>query len=189
MWTNKRINGFIAATFLMLAAFATCAEPLFAKERTLSGNPNDPAFRLFSLLDAKYNGKVDDFCLLGDLVSDPKNPGQQLQRVIRVEYNKDRAFGKLNLHVRTVAQLTPEQLKAYTAKQTYDFAETDVAKFTKSDLGSFGKQGDVYFEASADGGPLSTATVTPAVQNQFETLVTQFVLPALEKKTTYGNGP
>ena len=116
-----------------------------AKEKTSPTDPNDPTYRLFSLLDSKYNGKLDDFCVLADLMNDPKNPGQELQHVIRIEYNKDKAFGKLNLHVRTVAQLTPEQLKTYTPKQIFDFAETDTAKFTKSDAGSFGRTGDRLF--------------------------------------------
>ncbi len=188
MWTNKRINALMGGALLALVTFGICARDLGAKDKTSPGNPNDPAFRLFSLLDSKYNGKLDDFCVLADLVNDPKNPGQQFQRIIRVEYNKDRGFGKLNLHVRTVAQLTPEQLKAYTPKQTFDFAETDAAKFTKSDAGTFGRTGDVYFEASSDGGPLTTVTITPEVQSQFEMFLNQFVLPALEKKTADGNG-
>ena len=188
MRTSKRILVIICSAVLTLLIFGGSAERMGAKEKTSPTNPNDPTFRLFSLLDSKYNGKVDDFCVLADLINDPKNPGQQLQRVIRIEYNKDKVFGKLSLHLRTVAQLTPEQLKAYSPKQTYDFAETDTAKFTKSDAGSFGRQGDVYFEASSDGGPLTTATVTSEVQSQYELFVTQYLLPALEKKAADGSG-
>lgn len=188
MRANRKFKAIMGGTILCLVIVGISAYDASAKEHNSPSNPNDPAFRLFSLLDSKYNGKLDDFCLLADLVTDPKNPGQPLQRVIRIEYNKDHAFGKLSLHVRTVAQLTPEQLKAYTPKQTYDFAETDVAKFTKSEAGSFGRAGDVYFEASSDGGPLTTATITSAVQAQFETFVTQYILPALEKKAAEGNG-
>ena len=108
---------------------------LGAKEKTSQVSPDDPTLRLYSLLDSKYNGKVDAFCVLADVVNDPKNPGQQQQHVLRIEYNKDHGFGKLNIHVRTVAQLTPEQLKTYTPQQIYDFAETDSAKFTKTDPG------------------------------------------------------
>jgi hypothetical protein len=161
---------------------------LGAKEKNLQVNPNDPTFRLFSLLDSKFNGKLDDFCVLADLVSDPKNPGQQLQRVIRIEYNKDRVFGKLSIHVRTVAPLTPDQLKAYTSKQTFDFAESDAAKFTKTDAGAFGRPGDVYFEAAPDGGALASASITSEVQAQYELFVTQYLLPALEKKAAGGSG-
>ena len=188
MRTSKRIFVIICSAVLILLIFAGTAERMGAKDKSSPANPNDPTYRLFSLLDSKYNGKVDDFCVLADMINDPKNPGQQLQRVIRIEYNKDKGFGKLSLHLRTVAQLTPEQLKAYTAKQTYDFAETDVAKFTKSDTGSFGRTGDVYFQASSEGGPLATATVTSEVQSQYELFVTQYLLPALEKKAADGSG-
>jgi len=187
MCTNRKIGALILGAVLALTVLGAGPHEVGAKEKLLSGNLNDPVFRLFSLLDSKYNGKVDDFCLLADLISDPKSPGSQLQRVIRVEYSKDRMFGKLSLHVRTVAQLTPEQLKAYSPKQIYDFAETDMAKFTKTETGLFGKPGDVYFEASSDGGPLTTVAITPLVQSQFESLISQYVLPALEKKPAEGS--
>jgi hypothetical protein len=162
---------------------------LGAKDKNPQVNPNDPTFRLYSLLDSKYNGKLDGFILLADVFNDPKLPGQPQQHVIRVDYGKDRAFGKLNIQVRTVAQLTPEQLKAYDPKQIWDYAETDTAKFTKTDPGPFGKQGDVYFEPASEGGALATVTVTPEVQAEYERLVTQYLLPALEKKAAGGTGP
>ena len=162
--------------------------PLDAKEKATPIGPNDPTFRLYNLLDSKYNGKLDDIFLLPDLVSDPKNPGQPQQHVLRVEYNKDHAFGKLSIHVRTVGQLTPEQLKAYNPKQIYDYAETDSAKFTKTDPGPFGKPGDVYFEPTADGGAMGTVPVTPEVQAQYERFVSDHLLPILEKKAAGGNG-
>ena len=158
------------------------------KKRPPQVSPNDPTLRLYNLLDSKYNGKLEDFCVLADVVNDPKNPGQPQQHVLRVEYSKDRAFGKLNIHVRTVAQLTPEQLKTYSPKQIYDFAETDSAKFTKTDPGPFGRPGDVYFEPASDGGAMGTVTATPEVQAQYERFVTQYLLPALEKKAADGNG-
>jgi len=161
---------------------------LEAKEKTPQLSPNDPTVRLYSLLDSKYNGKLEDFCLLADVVSDPKNPGQAQQHVLRIEYNKDRAFGKLRIYVRTVAQLTPAQMKTYSPKQIYDFGETDSAKFTKTDPGPLGKPGDVYFEAPADGGALATVSVTPEVQAQYERYLTQYLLPALEKKAAGGTG-
>jgi hypothetical protein len=161
---------------------------LGAKERAPQASSNDPTVRLYSLLDAQFNGKLDDFVLLADVVDDPKNPGQTQQHVLRVEYGKDRVFGKLNIHVRTVAQLTPEQLKTYTPKQIYDFAETDTAKFTKTDPGPFGKPGDVYFEPASDGGAMGSVPSTPEVQSQYERFVTQYLLPALEKKAAGGSG-
>ncbi len=126
--------------------------------------------------------------MLADLVPDPKNAGQQLQRVIEIDYGKDRAFGKLNLHVRTVAPLTADQLKTYTPKQDFDFAEEDSAKFIKSDAGSFGRPGDVYFEAPADGSALTSAPVSSQVQSDYDLLINQYLLPALEKKSAGGNG-
>jgi hypothetical protein len=188
MVTNNKSHAIIGCTILALMMFGGGSARLSAKDKNASLNLNDPTFRLFSLLDSKYNGKVDDFYMLADLVNDPKNPGQQLQRVIRIEYNKDRGFGKLSLHVRTVAQLTPDQVKAYTPKQTFDFAETDAAKFTKTDTGTFGKPGDVYFEAGPDGGALASSSVTSEVQSDYEQLVTQYLLPALEKKAAGGSG-
>jgi hypothetical protein len=160
---------------------------LAAKEKSSQISPDDPTLRLYSLLDSKYNGKLDDFCLLADVVADPKNPGQPQQHVLRVEYSKDRAFGKLRIYVRTVGQVTPDQLKAYTPKQIYDFAENDSAKFTKTDPGPFGKVGDLYFEPTTDGA-LGTITASPEVQTEYEHLVTQYLIPALEKKTSEGNG-
>jgi len=179
------IMGGVVITLLLVGGYAG---RLGAKERNSTVSPNDPTVRLYSLLDSKFNGKVDSFCVLADVVNDPKNPGQQQQHVLRIEYNKDHGFGKLSLHVRTVAQLTPDQLKTYTPQQIYDFAETDSAKYTKTDPGSFGRPGDVYFEANPDGGPLQTAPVTSEVQAQYELLVTQYLLPALEKKAAGGNG-
>lgn len=165
------------------------ASRLGAKDKNPQVSPNDPTVRLYSLLDSKYNGKLDDFILLADVFNDPKLPGQPQQHVIRVSYSKDRAFGKLNIHVRTVAQPTPEQLKAYDPKQIWDYAETDTAKFTKTDPGPFGKQGDVYFEPASEGGALASVAVTPEVQAEYERLVTQYLLPALEKKAAGGNVP
>jgi len=189
MRTNTRTLLIIGSTVLTLLVLVSGdAGRLGAKEKSTQVGPNDPTVRLYSLLDSKYNGKLDDFYVLADVYNDPKNPGQPQQHVLRVEYSKDRAFGKLNIHVRTVAQLTPEQLKAYTPKQIYDFADSDSAKFTKTDPGPFGKPGDVYFEPSPDGGAMGTVPVTPEVQAQYEGYVTQYLLPALEKKAAGGNG-
>jgi hypothetical protein len=179
----------IVGTVLTLLIFRGWdAGRLGAKEKATAIGPNDASVRLYNLLDSKYNGKLDGFYVLADVVNDPKNPGQAQQHVLRVDYAKDRVFGKLSIHIRTVAQLTPEQLKTYSPKQIYDFAETDSAKFTKTDPGPFGKPGDVYFEPAEDGGALGTVPVTPEVQAQYERLVTQYLLPALEKKAAGGNG-
>ena len=160
---------------------------LAAKEKGMQVEPNDLTYRLFNLLDSKYNGKLDDFCILAGVSEDSKNAGQSHQYVLRVEYNKDRGFGKLRIYVREVAPLTPAQLKAYTPKQIYDFAEADIAKFTKTDAGPFGKPGDVYFEPAEGRGALATVTITPEVEAQYDHYVSDYILPALEKKSTEGN--
>ena len=178
----------VGAICALLVLGASNAGRLGAKERSSQVSSDDPTVRLYSLLDSKYNGKLDDFIVLADVVNDPKDPGQAQQNVLRVEYNKDRAFGKLNIHVRTVAQLTPEQLKTYSPKQIYDFAETDTGKFTKTDPGPFGKPGDVYFAPASDGGAMGSVPSTPEVQSQYERFVTQYLLPALEKKAAGGSG-
>jgi hypothetical protein len=161
---------------------------LGAKDRVPGVNSDDPTLRLYNLLDSKLGGKIEEFYLLADTISDPQNPGQVQQHVLRVDYDKGRVFGKLRIVIRTVDQLSAEQLKTYTVKEIYDFAETDSEKFTKTDPGSFGRQADVYFQPTSPGGPLGTAPVTDAVQARYERYVTQHILPALEKKTGGGSG-
>jgi hypothetical protein len=163
------------------------ARRLGAKDKTPVVGPNDPTVRLYSLLDSKYDGKLENFILLADQFNDPKISGQPQQHILRIDYSKDRTFGKLNIHVRSVGQPTPEQLKAYTPKQIYDFGESDSAKFTKTDPGPFGMPGDVYFEPAPDGGALATVSVTPGVQAEYDRFLTQYILPALEKKAAGGN--
>ena len=175
------------AVFALLVLGGADLERLGAKDKAPQVSSDDPTLRLYNLLDSKYNGKLDDFCVLADVFNDPKNPGQPQQHVLRIEYAKDRAFGKLRIYVRTIAQLSPDQLKTYTPKQVYDFAESDSAKFTKTDPGPFGKSGDMYFQPTSDGGPLGQVTATPEVQTQYEHYVTQYIIPALEKKTGDGS--
>jgi hypothetical protein len=171
------------AVWMVLVLGGGNAGRLGAKERGQQVDPNDPTVRLYKILDSKYKGKLDDFFVLADIFNDPKNPGQPQQHVLGVDYNKDRGFGKLSLHVRVVGQVTPEQSKAYTAKQIFDFGESDSAKFTKTDPGTFGKPGDVYFQPTADGGAMRTASVTSEVEALYERFVTEYLLPALEKNT------
>jgi hypothetical protein len=190
MRTRARTLLIISGTAVALLALGGGnARRLGAKDRGPQYDPNDPTFRLYTLLDSKYNGKLDEFILLADVFNDPKNPGQPQQHVLRVDYNKNMAFGKLTLRVRTVAQLTPEQLKTYSPKQIYDFAESDSAKFTKTDPGAFGRAGDLYFEPTSEGGTLGTTPVTDAAEAQYDLLVTHYIIPALEKKSAAGNGP
>ena len=161
--------------------------PCEARERKPAVGPDDATLHLYNLLDSRFDGKLKDFCLLGDIVSDPKNPGEPQQHILCTDYDKARGFGKLQIHVRTVAQPTPEQLKAYTPKQIYDFAESDDQRFTKSDPGPMGAVGDVYVVPTQPGGPLASAAITPEVQAQYERYVTQYLMPALEKKVSGGN--
>ena len=81
-------------------------------------------------------GKLAEFYVLGDIYKNPKAADEELQHVFRAEYDKDRAFGRFRLHVRSVDKLTEEQLKNYTAKEVYEFGEMDAEKFTKTDPGS-----------------------------------------------------
>ncbi len=159
------------------------AARVVAKEKNPQVGPNDPTVRLYNVLDSKYNGNLADYCVLAGVVDDPKNPGQKQQNVLRIVYRKDRAFGKLLIYVRSVGQLSPAQLKTYNPKQIYDFAETDSEKFTKTDPGPFGKPGDVYFQLAPDGGALTPVNVTPDVQARYDRLVTDYLLPSLEKGT------
>jgi hypothetical protein len=189
MKTSARARAIIVSTVLtLLVGGCGNAGRLVAKERTPQVSSDDPTLRLYNLLDSKYHGKLSDFCVLADVFDDPKNPGQAQQHVLCIEYNKDKGFGKLTIHVRTVAKLTPEQLKAYSPKQTFDFAETDSAKFNKTDPGPFGKPGDVYLETAPDGGAIGTVPVTSDVQAQYDRFVTEYLQPALEKQAAGGNG-
>jgi hypothetical protein len=147
-----------------------------AKEKAI--DPNDPTLRLYSLLDTTREGKMPDLFLLADTYSEQ---GKEFQRVLRAEYDKNRAFGKLRIYVRSVAKMAPEQLQSYTAKQVYDFGETDLEKFVKTDPGEFGKQGDIYLRGDAES-PLTTAPITDETRKSYETLVVQYLLPALQKK-------
>jgi hypothetical protein len=151
------------------------------KEKTPAVSPDDLTLRLFQLLDGSYGGKLSEFYLIGDIYKDPKIPDKELQHVFKAEYEKDRAFGRFRLYVRSVDKLTPGQLKEYTPKQVYEFGELDVEKFTKTDPGPFGKTGDVFFLAIQDG-PLAAAPITDEVRKEYETYISQWLLPALQKK-------
>jgi hypothetical protein len=153
-----------------------------AKEKVPAINPDDPTQRLYQLLDAQYGGKLDDFCVIGDVFNDPKKSDHPEQHILRVEYDKNSAFGKLRIYVRTIDKLTPDQLKTYTPKEIYEFAESDSEKFSKTDPGFFGKTGDIYFRPTSEGGPLATTPVTDESRAAYERYVTNFILPALQKK-------
>jgi hypothetical protein len=175
------------ASFFLIAAFCTLLSAAglprlhLAKEKTPAISPDDLTLRLFQLLDTSYGGKLAEFYLIGDVYKDPKTPDKELQHIFKAEYEKNRAFGKFRLYVRSVDKLTPGQLKDYTPKQVYEFGEVDVEKFSKTDPGPFGKTGDLYFQAS-ENGPLATAPITDEARKEYETYVGQWLLPALQKK-------
>jgi hypothetical protein len=191
MRTNTRALPTIAAGALLATLIFGVGNPvrLAAKDK---GPPpvaaDDPTLRLYDLLNSKYNGKLDDFYLLADTFSDPDKPGQTEEHVLRIEYDKSKPFGKLKIYIRTVDQLTPEQLKAYSPKDVFAFAESESEKFTKTDPGSFGRGGDIYFQPTSPGGPLGTSPVTDDVQARYDRYVTQYIMPALEKKAAGGAG-
>ena len=174
-------------TFLFLAAFCalltTTGLPTVcvAKEKPVVVSPDDVTLRLFQLLDSSYGGKLSEFYVVGDVYKDPKNPDKELQHVFKAEYEKARAFGRLRLYVRSVDKLTPGQLKDYTPQQIYEFADTDMEKFTKTDPGPLGRTGDLYFQAR-ENGPLATVPITDEARKEYETYVSQWLMPALEKK-------
>jgi len=161
----------------------TAGLPAFcvAKEKPVVVSPDDLTLRLFKLLDTSYGGKLEEFYVIGDVYKDPKFPDKELQHVFKAEYDKDRVFGRMRLYVRSVDKLTPGQLKDYTPKQVYDFAEVDVEKFTKTDPGPLGRTGDLYFQAT-ENGPLATAPITDESRKEYEAYIAQWLMPALEKK-------
>jgi hypothetical protein len=173
--------------FLLVTAFCalliTAGLPTFcvAKEKPVVVSPDDVTLRLFQLLDSSYGGKLSDLYFVGDVYKDPKNPDKELQHVFKADYEKVRAFGRLRLYVRSVDKLTPGQLKDYTAQQVYEFADSDIEKFTKTDPGPLGRPGDLYFQAT-ENGPLATTPVTDEARKQYETYIAQWLMPALEKK-------
>lgn len=170
------------------AAFCTAivllqgANQLQAKQKHRSrSNPNDPTTHLFQILDNSYGGKLNNFYVLADVYSDPSDAGKQYQRVLMVDYDKSRFFGRFRIYVRSVAKLTPTQLQSYTPKQIYDFGETDSAKFEKINPDPFGGSGDLYLQAAGNS-PLQTAPITDEVRQEYDTLLTKYILPAVGKK-------
>ncbi len=173
--------GTVLAILLVPELNGNAGLDVYAKDKTQRVDADDPTYRLFQLLDSSHGGKPEDFCLLADLYNDPTKTDQEYRHVLRVDYDKNRSFGKLNLYVRAVAKMTPEQLRTYTPKQIYEFGETDLEKFVKTEAGPFGRPGDIYLRAREDS-PLSAAPITDEVRNSYEFFVTQYLLPALQKK-------
>jgi hypothetical protein len=171
----------IFAVSLAVAGVFGRTNALIAKDKTLSVDSNDVTLRLYQLLDDSHDGKLTDFYVLADVFKDPGKPDEELQHVLFVDYDKNRNYGKLKLHVRCLSKLAPDQLKTYTPKQIYDFGAEDTEKFVKSDAGQLGRTGDMYLRATADRPPASTP-VTDEARKQYEFYLTQYVIPALQKK-------
>ena len=136
---------------------------------------------IYQLLDDSYGGKLTNFYLLAGVYADPQDPASQLQRVLRVDYDKGRYFGRFRIYVRSVGKLTPAQLKTYDTEQIYQFGESDEAEFEKIDPGPLGGTGDLYLKATSNG-PLAPAPITDQVRQEYDTLITKHILPALKKK-------
>ena len=172
----------LVLTFLCLAVASGAWTPsLRAKDKTSAVDPNDPTLRLFQLLDGTHGGKLVDFYLIADVYKNPDNADEELQHILRVEYDKDRVFGKLNIYVRSEGKIHPDQMRTYTPKEFYDFGLSDLEKFVKTEPGPLGKPGDMYLRAGDDR-PLATAPVTDEVRKAYEAYLTQQLIPALQKK-------
>jgi hypothetical protein len=175
---KKHLVVIVAAIILVAAAVPSG----WAKEKkTRSANPDDPTYRVYQILDDSYGGKLTDYYLLADLYTDPQNPSNQLQHVIRVDYDKTRFFGRFRIYVRSVGKLTPAQLNTYDVKQIYDFGESDEAEYEKIDAGPLGETGDLFMKATSNG-PLATAPITDEARQEYDMLITKYLLPALQKK-------
>ena len=173
-WGSKRFGSIaILATLLAITA------PLLgAKEKNPPVDSNDPTLRLYNLLDSTHGGKLQDFFVLGNVYTEA---GQEYQHVLRLEYDKSKAFGRLTIHVRAVAKMPPDQAQNYTPKSLYDFGDSDLEKFVKTDPGEFGRQGDVYLRSGEDA-PLATTPATDQAKRFYAQALSQYILPALEKK-------
>ena len=166
---------------LAILLVVIAAPILAAKDKTPPLDPNDATLRLYQLLDNSRGGKLTGFCVVADVYKDPSTPDEELQHVLRAEYDKDRGFAKLSLYVRSVGKIGPEQLKIYTSKELYDFGIADQEKYMKTDPGQFGRSGDNYMRAEGDR-PLASAPVTDDVRKAYDLFVSQHLLPALQKK-------
>ena len=173
---------FLAFATMGVLALGNLAGRAGAKEKQPPVPPDDATLRLYQFLDSSSGGKLEDLYLIADTFKDPKAQDQERQHILKVEYDRTKAFGKLRIYVRIVDKLTPEQLKTYTTKQIFEFAETDSEKFTKTDPGSLGRPGDVYFLPASEGGPLATAPITDEARSTYDRYITDYILPALQKK-------
>jgi hypothetical protein len=183
--TKSESSSRLLTTGITVFLLAVCGAQrrVGAREKTSPVDPNDVTARVFQILDDSHDGKMTDFYLLADIYKDKEssNPDEELQHVLHLDYDKDRNFGKLNLHVRSLTKLAPEQLKTYTPKQIFDFGDEDTEKFVKSDPGQLGRTGDMYLRATADH-PLRDTPISDEARKAYDFYLTQYVIPALQKK-------
>jgi hypothetical protein len=187
---NRDLREGVLAAVTVLAILLGCAMPsLYAvprrkkKEKHGPVSPNDPTARVFDILNSSFGGKLDNLYVLGDVYSDSSNPSQQYQRILKVDYDKDLYFGRFVIHARSVGKMTPEQLAIYTQKQIYDFGGRDGQVFDKINPGPFGSEtGDLYLTPPPNGGPLKPEPITDAVTQEYQMLVSQYILPAVQKQ-------
>lgn len=158
------------------------AMPLKKKSKTGRISSKDLTTQLYNTLDNSHGGKLDLY-LLADIYSEPSQPGVQYQRVLHVTYDKSLYFGRFTIHMRSVGKLNSNQLIAYTPKQVFDFGNRDTQEFEKIDPGPFGATGDLYLLATDDN-PLSAAPVTDEVRQRYDALLTDYILPAVQKEVT-----
>jgi hypothetical protein len=176
---------FVTVSALVVWLIATpCGQfggPLLAKDKKRAVDPNDPTYRLYQLLDTTRGGRLADFYIIADVYKDSGDPGMQQQHILRVDYDKNRGFGRLSVYVRSVGKINPKQMQAYTPKDFYEFGLVDLEKFLKTDAGPLGKPGDVYLRAEGEQ-PLHSVPVTDEVRKEYDFFLTQYLVPALEKK-------
>ncbi|MGH9470101.1 MAG: hypothetical protein ACRD1N_07150 [Terriglobia bacterium] len=151
------------------------------KEKKAAGT-DGPTAQLFDLLDNSFGGKLDIY-LLADIYTDTSNGGAQYQRVLHVTYDKSLYFGRFAIHVRSVGKMSQEQMAIYNAKAVYNFGDADTQEFEKINPGPFGGTGDLYLQASDDH-PLAEAPITDKVQQEYEMLLTKYILPAVQKQNS-----
>jgi hypothetical protein len=169
------------AMLLVAGLSGNGAQALLAKEKVAPVDTNDSTYRLYQLLDTTRSGKLTDFYLIADVYKDPASPNEELQHILRADYDKNRGFARLSLYVRGVGKIGPEQMRVYTPKEFYEFGLADQEKFMKTDPGPFGGSGDTYLHSDGER-PVATAPITDDVRRAYELFVTQHLLPALQKK-------
>lgn len=147
-----------------------------------AASENGPTAQLYRLLDNSMGGKLNIY-ILANVYSEPSKPAQEFQRVLHVLYNKDLYFGRFVIHSRSVSKLTQEQMVIYTPEQIFNYADRDSAKFEKINDGPFGQTGDLYLLATDDHPPAS-APITDAVQQEYNMLLTDYIIPAVEKQVS-----